>query len=121
METKTAPSTTPPQVRATELKPGMTISYGGDTLTILEINGDNSGLGYDLTMSNGDTWFIFKGMTVELISHKSATVSATCLICSCGQHHSLMVGQVATTCKCGSNYQIPGLGYNQHKTINPTK
>lgn len=48
-----------------------------------------------------------------------AQVSANTLVCSCGERHALMGGQVMTQCKCGANYKIPALSYNETAFITP--
>lgn len=58
-------------MKAKDLTPNMTINYGGDTATIISINPDDTGFGYDMKMSNGESWFIFKGMSVELVTEGS--------------------------------------------------
>ena len=109
-------------INAPAIQAGMTINYGDETAQVIRVENDNSGFGFDLIMSNGESWFIFKGMTVELISVEPyATVSATSLVCSCGQQHALMTGQAAANCKCGFTYPIPDLGYNQTTAPSPRK
>lgn len=107
-------------IKATDITVGMTITYAGDTATVLEVKKDNSGFGFDLVMDNGDSWFIFKGMEVELVSvATTAEVSANNLVCSCGQRISLMTGQEIAVCKCGATYKIPALGYNETVELEP--
>lgn len=48
---------------------------------------------------------------------KVAEVSQTTLACSCGERHALMGGQAMTQCKCGANYKIPALSYNETAKI----
>lgn len=106
-------------IKATQITAGMTISYAGDTATVLEVYADNSGFGFDLVMNNGESWFIFKGMEVELIANTLTTVTANSLECSCGQRHALMAGQEIAACKCGDHYKIPVLGYNESAHVVP--
>lgn len=107
-------------IKATEITAGMTISYAGDTATVVEVKNDNSGFGFDLVMDNGESWFIFKGMEVELVSVvATAEVSANNLVCSCGQRHAIMSGRVIAVCKCGATYKIPALGYLETSQVEP--
>ena len=48
-----------------------------------------------------------------------AQVSANNLVCSCGSRHSVMTGQAMAQCKCGANYLIPELGYNETAFVIP--
>lgn len=52
-------------IKATQITAGMTITYAGDTATVVEVKADNSGFGFDLLMDNGEEWFIFAGMFVQ--------------------------------------------------------
>lgn len=106
-------------IKATEIAAGMTINYADETATVVEVKNDNSGFGFDLVMDNGESWFIFKGMEVKLVSAATAEVSANSLVCSCGQNHALMSGQAIAVCKCGATYKIPALGYNESTALEP--
>ena len=106
-------------IKATQITAGMTITYADETATVLEVKNDNSGFGFDLVMDNGEEWFIFKGMEVELVSTATAEVSSSGLVCPCGQRHSVMAGQAIAACKCGVVYKIPALGYNETTQVVP--
>lgn len=106
-------------IKATQITAGMTITYAEETATVLEVKNDNSGFGFDLVMDNGEEWFIFKGMEVELVSTATAEVSANDLECPCGQRHSIMAGQEIVSCKCGATYKVPALGYNETAQVVP--
>lgn len=105
-------------IKATQITAGMTITYAEETAKVVEVKKDNSGFGFDLVMDNGESWFIFKGMEVELVA-TTAEVSANDLECPCGQRHSLMAGQAIAACKCGATYKIPAVGYNETVALEP--
>ena len=106
-------------IKATDITAGLTITYADETATVVEVKNDNSGFGFDLVMDNGESWFIFKGMEVELVSAAQATVSANGLECPCGQRHAIMAGQAIAACKCGATYKVPSLGFNETAQVEP--